>query len=442
MPGAQIILELVHAARVGVGSRRDAQHAFEGTLQMERALMKFRSETRQSKRFIEVLLNIAAHGFYRSRRAAACCFGPAAQAGAITGLLGVIGLLKEGHVFPARATGRAGWPAVHASRRHGKNKITVLTGVTRQNRLPVMVLIVVVAALVADGRFPRFRQVEYRIGRHNDEILGRPSPADHPDLAVKATFLRYPDAFETKDLGHFSSVSSIFLGMSKIEKSLQADPSREIVATYVDHELRLEDSHVATEWRNAIPITFVSDWQGKNADPERETQVRILWSRQHLYLKFDCHYYELFTFKDSEPNGRRDHLWERDVAEAFLQPDPSRQSFYREFEVSPNGMWVDLDIFAGGRADLNSGLQRSIHLDEKSRTWTAELAIPMKSLTTNFDPTAIWRANFYRVEGRKEPRAYLAWQPTNTPQPNFHVPAAFGRLRFAGAPAKSLHPRT
>jgi alpha-galactosidase len=137
-------------------------------------------------------------------------------------------------------------------------------------------------------------------------------------------------------------------------------------------------------------------------------------------------------FEDSDVNGRRDHLWERDVAEAFLQPEPARERFYREFEVSPNGMWIDLDIFPGGIADLKSGLQRSVALDEKSRTWGAELAIPLKALTDRFDPGMIWRANFFRVEGRQEPRAYLAWQPTHTPQPNFHVPAAFGRLRFGG----------
>ncbi len=211
--------------------------------------------------------------------------------------------------------------------------------------------------------------------------------------------------------------------------------SSEIVATYIDHELALDASHRAKEWERASPVSFDSDWRGKNADPGRETQVRILWSRQHLYLRFECRHRELFTFEDSDPSGRRDHLWDRDVAEAFLQPDPSRERFYREFEVSPNGMWIDLDIFPGGLADLKSGLQRSVAKDEEARTWTAELAIPIKSLTANFDPAAIWRANFYRVEGKKEPRTYLAWQPTHTPQPSFHVPSAFGKLRFAGAPA-------
>jgi len=219
------------------------------------------------------------------------------------------------------------------------------------------------------------------------------------------------------------------------QSNIQLAPSSEIVATYIDHEFSLDAARTADEWQSASRVAFCSDWQGNNADPGRETQVRILWSQRHLYLRFECRYRELFMFEDSDPSGRRDHLWDRDVAEAFLQPDPSREHFYREFEVSPNGMWVDLDIFPGGLADLKSGLQRSVVLDEKSHTWSAELAIPMKSLTTKFDPSAIWRANLYRVEGVKEPRAYLAWRPTNTPQPNFHVPSAFGTLRFAGAPA-------
>jgi alpha-galactosidase len=213
---------------------------------------------------------------------------------------------------------------------------------------------------------------------------------------------------------------------------IPAPPSAEIVATCIDRELRLDPSHMADEWQNAHPITFCSDWQGRNPDPARETQVRVLWSQLNLYLRLECRYRELFMFEDSAPSGRRDHLWDRDVVEAFLQPDPTNEYSYREFEVSPNGMWVDLDIFPGGPADLKSGLQRSVVVDEKSRLWTAELAIPMEALTKKFDPSVIWRANFYRVEGRKEPRAYLAWQPTHTPQPNFHVPKAFGKLRFVG----------
>jgi alpha-galactosidase len=163
--------------------------------------------------------------------------------------------------------------------------------------------------------------------------------------------------------------------------------------------------------------------------------VWLLWTPATLYLRFACRYRELFVFEDSDANGRRDHLWDRDVAEAFLQPDPSRPRYYKEFEVGPNGMWIDLDIaprdvFPEGLSDLKSGLRRSVWLDPEQRTWAAELAIPITALTANFDPAAVWRANFYRVEGPQEPRFYSAWQPTHTPQPNFHVPSAFGKLRF------------
>jgi alpha-galactosidase len=227
----------------------------------------------------------------------------------------------------------------------------------------------------------------------------------------------------------------LFCSLSMISQTTQQPPCptppSEIVASYVAQEIMLDAAHPAKEWQGSVAIVFCHDWQGKNPDPERETRVRVLWSSQTLYLRFECRYRELHLFDDSDPNGRRDQLWDRDVAEAFLQPDPSRERNYKEFEVSPNGMWIDLDIFPGGLADLKSGMTRSVFLAEKGHRWRAELAIPIKALTSSFDPNAVWRANFYRVEGAKEPRAYFAWQPTGTPEPNFHVPSAFGRLRFS-----------
>jgi len=205
-----------------------------------------------------------------------------------------------------------------------------------------------------------------------------------------------------------------------------------ISAIRISREIPLNARHPAPEWAAASCATFCADWQGFHPDPELQTDVRLLWTPATLYVRFDCRYRELFVFDDSDPNGRRDHLWDRDVAEAFLQPDPSRRRYYREFEVSPNGMWIDLDIFPGGLKDLKSGLQRSVWLDQESYLWSAELAIPMAALTANFDPGAVWHANFYRVEGKQEPRFYSAWRPTHSPQPNFHVPEAFGKLRFDG----------
>ncbi len=248
-------------------------------------------------------------------------------------------------------------------------------------------------------------------------------------------------------------------------------------AAHISREISLNAANPAKEWDSASPVRFNADWQGKNADPALETEVRVLWSRATLFLRFVCHYRELFVFNDADP-GRRDHLWDRDVAEAFLQPpdavptsahvaphalvrggeqsSPSGASlrstgegarahmgsggterdlkYYKEFEVAPNGMWIDLDISPSGLADLKSGMTRSVHVDEKRKIWSAEMAIPIKALTASFDPSAAWRVNFYRVEGNTEPRKYMAWQPTMTPEPNFHVPEKFGTMRFGNPP--------
>lgn len=183
-------------------------------------------------------------------------------------------------------------------------------------------------------------------------------------------------------------------------------------------------------WQSTNAIAFDNDWQDKNPDPRRKTEVRLLWAKGALYLRFCADYRTITVFADAEPSGRRDELWNRDVAEVFLQPDGWELRHYTEFEVSPNGFWIDLDIAPGGKRNLESGLKRRVKIDEKSKRWIAELALPMRSLTDRFDPSASWRVNFFRVEGASEPRFYAAWQPTGTPTPNFHVPERFGKLVF------------
>jgi hypothetical protein len=190
-----------------------------------------------------------------------------------------------------------------------------------------------------------------------------------------------------------------------------------------------------SSWKLASPVRFSADWQGKNADPERETEVRLLWTPEIFFLRFRAKYRVITVFPEAEPNGRRDQLWDRDVAEVFLQSDASNLRRYKEFEVSPNGFWIDLDIVSGEKHDLNSGLRRRVTLDEARKTWVAELALPMKCLVDRFDPAATWRVNFYRVEGATEPRFYSAWRPTGTSAPNFHVPEAFGELIFTPSPS-------
>lgn len=189
-------------------------------------------------------------------------------------------------------------------------------------------------------------------------------------------------------------------------------------------------------WETAPPVCFAADWQGKKADRQRETRVRLLWNAEFLFLRFDARYRGITVFADAEPSGRRDGLWDRDVCEVFLQPPGSAARAYKEIEVAPNGFWIDLEIAPGGKRNLQSGLRRRMNIEERKKQWDAVLALPMKSLVARFEMPAVWRVNFFRVEGAAEPRFYSAWRPTNTPEPNFHVPEAFGALVFTEAASK------
>ena len=216
------------------------------------------------------------------------------------------------------------------------------------------------------------------------------------------------------------------------EKSLQ---NARAIAVRTTKPLDAEGFPTPSAWDQAAPLQFDADWQGENVDRERETEVRLLWTAETLFLRFRAKYRTITAFPEAAPNGRRDQLWDRDVAEVFLQPDPSNLRRYKEFEVSPNGQWIDLDIAPGEKHDLKSGMRRRAVLNENAKTWIAELAIPMRCLVEKFDSGQKWKVNFYRVEGASEPRFYSAWRPTGTEVPNFHVPEAFGELVFVEATA-------
>jgi hypothetical protein len=181
-------------------------------------------------------------------------------------------------------------------------------------------------------------------------------------------------------------------------------------------------------WAETQPVSFCSDWRAEHADPTRETTVQLLWSSNYLFIRFHCCYRELYVY-DGSP-CRRGQLWLRDVAEVFIRRETEEPRRYREFEISPNGDWLDLDILPGSKTILFCDLKSRVVLDQERGIWTAAMAIPMSCVTTAFDPRETWRLNFFRIEGRNPDRFYSAWIPTFTPQPDFHVPEVFGALKF------------
>ena len=126
-------------------------------------------------------------------------------------------------------------------------------------------------------------------------------------------------------------------------------------------------------------------------------------------------------------------LWDRDVCEIFIAPDPAVAERYLEFEAAPNGEWLDIAInwSAGKREsdwEFNSHMTTAARV-EKDRV-TVAMRIPWNHWIHEPQRGERWRGNLFRCVGSDPGRGYLAWQPTLTPEPNFHVPRVFGWLVF------------
>jgi hypothetical protein len=139
--------------------------------------------------------------------------------------------------------------------------------------------------------------------------------------------------------------------------------------------------------------------------------------------------------------GHDEPLWEHDAVEVFLAPE--RLTEYFELEVNPLGTTFDARIESpDGRRDTMrtflewtcEGLFAAVRREvESSRAMTLETTIRIPFATVGGAPAAgaEWRANLFRID--RHPEAgdeFTAWHPTLQTPADFHVPGAFGTLRF------------
>ncbi|MGH8631686.1 MAG: carbohydrate-binding family 9-like protein [Burkholderiales bacterium] len=185
-------------------------------------------------------------------------------------------------------------------------------------------------------------------------------------------------------------------------------------------------------WKRARAVSFQHDWRGEQRVGHLTT-VRASWTDTELWLLIGCGYDALTISSGAETHKETDRLWAiSDVAEVFIAPNPQDVLRYKEFQVSPAGQWVDLHIDRETKkhdVKWNSGFRTMARIDSTSGNWWAEMAIPLKAFERMPADGERWRLNFYRIE-HGPPLRHIAWQPTHTPKPDYHVPQAFGWIWF------------
>jgi hypothetical protein len=132
-------------------------------------------------------------------------------------------------------------------------------------------------------------------------------------------------------------------------------------------------------------------------------------------------------------------LWNRDVAEVFIGPDFKDIKHYEEFEASPQGEWIDLDVnldelhHEDGLV-WNSGFQAVARIDRTAKVWYGTMRIPIAALEARFPaPGNIVRFDLFRSQGPPPIQKEITWQPPMND--TFHVTERFGVLKLVDTKA-------
>lgn len=188
-------------------------------------------------------------------------------------------------------------------------------------------------------------------------------------------------------------------------------------------------------WKGAEPIVIDKSILGA-PEPQLRSYSWSRWTRDYMYFLFAGPFESQVLKPNPDTEKETFRLWQWDDFELYIGADFEHTNLYREFEVSPQGEFLDLNIDStkpnAGHNDerfWDSGFKVKARVDKEKKIWYAELKIPITAIDKR--PPKVgneMRVNVYRLQGPQDKRDFLAWRPTGFWMP--HHPEKFGTLRL------------
>lgn len=210
--------------------------------------------------------------------------------------------------------------------------------------------------------------------------------------------------------------------------------SNHAIANFIDRESPPDTNPESSFWSGTSPVIAESDFYGHPISGHR-TEILLRWTPQNLYVLFVCPYQELNLKPNPNLTAETYELWNWDVAEVFVGADFKNIRRYKEFEVSPQGEWVDLDVNLDNPPHevgwvWQSGCEVAARIDPAEKIWYGFMRIPWPAIDSRL-PSAgnELRINFFRCQGSDPDRKYITWRPVH--RESFHTPESFGILKLA-----------
>ena len=170
----------------------------------------------------------------------------------------------------------------------------------------------------------------------------------------------------------------------------------------------------------------------QGGDTTLQTSFSACYTEKALKVHFEGEIGKpLFT----RNHGAQVVVWDSDCMEIFLSPYGDEKNYF-EFDLAPDGSYYFAKIFnadgmwATPTPIETEGLIATTKVTDK--LWVMEMEIPFALIVKKEDLGRIkelpWRFNAFRIDdGNQE---FQSISPTKLDKITFHVPSAFGQLKF------------
>lgn len=233
------------------------------------------------------------------------------------------------------------------------------------------------------------------------------------------------------------TIASIGINNQKMKKMAEYEVTR------LDKPLTMNGNWDKPEWKK-IKAVELKYFMGNLPKFQPAVQAKMAYDPNNLYVIFrvEDKYIRCITNQINGP------VWEDSCVEFFFSPDTGMPGKYFNLEINCGGTPLmhynliprkDFQLLEPNdikQIEISHSLPEIIDPEmDGPVTWTLEYRIPLGLLKKYSNVTqpasgVTWKANFYKIADKTSNPHYLTWSLVDQAEPDFHLPAYFGKLIF------------
>jgi hypothetical protein len=201
-------------------------------------------------------------------------------------------------------------------------------------------------------------------------------------------------------------------GLASVRDTLKP----EFKAVRIDKPVTLSGRLDDPLWLNALPVELKYEISpGENIAARLRTVAMALYDQNNLYIGFRC--YDTLPGNIIANMSDRDKIFNDDYVVVTIDTYNNYQRGF-EFAVNPYGIQGDLLMMGPGYEDISYDMVWLSAAEKNNEGWSAELAIPLKSLSFSASESQTWTISLLRSIPRDN-RYMFTWTPYDRNNPSY-----------------------